>query len=220
MNAISSSKNTLFSLHSLRVVQSILVHEILTYVEKSDGSALVHGVGLCVALFISEFSKAFFASLLWAVNLRTAIRMKGAFSMLAFQKIITLRTLSDVTVGEVASDWLIRSTALSFDPTEIFSRLFVVSRTWRYDSIISISRYIISQYIGFLRYSDLFLINSLKILTNVLPGISEWFFHFYFNFFHYSVLSECPDSSRKTTTMIFYYKNTYITYLPLTCAKY
>ncbi|KAF4090918.1 hypothetical protein AMELA_G00031150 [Ameiurus melas] len=90
----------LFTL-SVFIGPSILVHEILTYVEKSDRSALVHGVGLCVALFISEFSKAFFASLLWAVNLRTAIRMKGAFSMLAFQKIITLRTLSDVTVGEM-----------------------------------------------------------------------------------------------------------------------
>lgn len=78
--------------------------EILTYVEQSDESLLVHGVGLSVALFISEFSKAFFASLLWAINLRSAIRMKGAFSMLAFQKVITLRTLSDITVGEVGYD--------------------------------------------------------------------------------------------------------------------
>ncbi|KAI5088763.1 multidrug resistance-associated protein 9, partial [Silurus meridionalis] len=80
---------------------SILVNEILTYVERTDNPMLVHGVGLCVALFISEFSKAFFASLLWAINLRTAIRMKGAFCMLAFNKIITLRTLSDVTIGEM-----------------------------------------------------------------------------------------------------------------------
>ncbi|KAK3528342.1 hypothetical protein QTP86_033632 [Hemibagrus guttatus] len=80
---------------------SVVVNEILTYVEQSEGSMLVHGIGLCVALFITEFCKAFFASLMWAVNLRTAIRIKGAFSMLAFQKIITLRTLSDVTVGEM-----------------------------------------------------------------------------------------------------------------------
>ncbi|KAI5626170.1 multidrug resistance-associated protein 9, partial [Silurus asotus] len=80
---------------------AILVKEILMYVEQSDKRTLVYGVGLCVALFISEFSKIIFGSLLWAVNLRTAIRVKGAFSMLAFQKIITLRTLSDVTVGEM-----------------------------------------------------------------------------------------------------------------------
>lgn len=93
--------NTVFSLRSLSFLQSILVNEILMYVERSEGSMLVHGVGLCVALFITEFGKAFFASLLWAVNLRSAIRMKVAFSMLAFQKIITLRTLSDISVGEV-----------------------------------------------------------------------------------------------------------------------
>ncbi|XP_036439968.1 multidrug resistance-associated protein 9 [Colossoma macropomum] len=79
---------------------SILVYEILRYAEKPESSTLLHGVGLCVALFVTEFCKAFFASLLWAVNLRTAIRMKGAFSMLAFQKIISLRTLNGITVGE------------------------------------------------------------------------------------------------------------------------
>lgn len=106
-SAMPSSK-TFFS--SLFLLQSILVNEILTYVEQTEKSTLVRGVGLCVALFVSEFSKAFFASLLWAINLRTAIRTKAAFSMLAFQKIITLRTLSGVTVGEVTiSDdlWLI-----------------------------------------------------------------------------------------------------------------
>ncbi|XP_066513033.1 ATP-binding cassette sub-family C member 12-like [Hoplias malabaricus] len=80
---------------------SILVHEILRYAEDPDSSTLLHGLGLCVALFISEFSKAFFASLLWAVNLRTAIRLKGAFSTMAFYKIISLRTLSGITVGEM-----------------------------------------------------------------------------------------------------------------------
>lgn len=99
-----SSSKTFFS---LCIVQSILVNEILTYVEQTEKSTLVRGVGLCVALFVSEFCKAFFASLLWAVNLRTAIRTKAAFSMLAFQKIVTLRTLSNITVGEVTSDWLI-----------------------------------------------------------------------------------------------------------------
>ncbi|XP_058238228.1 ATP-binding cassette sub-family C member 12 isoform X1 [Hemibagrus wyckioides] len=97
---VSSIASVLFTL-SVFLGPSILVNEILTYVEQFDGSMLGHGLGLCVALFITEFSKAFFASLMWAINLRTAIRMKGAFSMLAFQKIITLRTLSDVTVGEM-----------------------------------------------------------------------------------------------------------------------
>ncbi|GAA6065951.1 ATP-binding cassette sub-family C member 12 isoform X1 [Tachysurus ichikawai] len=97
---VSSIVSILFTL-CVFIGPSILVNMILTYVEKTEGTTLVHGVGLCVALFVSEFSKAFFASLLWAINLRTGIRMKGAFSMLAFNKIIRLRTLSDVTVGEM-----------------------------------------------------------------------------------------------------------------------
>uniref|UniRef100_A0A8C2HCC3 ATP-binding cassette, sub-family C (CFTR/MRP), member 12 n=1 Tax=Cyprinus carpio TaxID=7962 RepID=A0A8C2HCC3_CYPCA len=77
-----------------------VLHEILSYIEQPESSTLLHGIGLCVALFLSEFSKAFFASLLWAVNLRTAVRMKGAFSMLAFKKIISLRSLTSISIGE------------------------------------------------------------------------------------------------------------------------
>ncbi|XP_050970286.1 ATP-binding cassette sub-family C member 12 [Labeo rohita] len=79
---------------------SILVNEILSYVEQPESSTVLHGAGLCVALFLTEFSKAFFASCLWAVNLRTAMRVKGAFSMLAFNKIISLRSLTSISIGE------------------------------------------------------------------------------------------------------------------------
>uniref|UniRef100_A0A674CXX2 ATP-binding cassette sub-family C member 5 n=1 Tax=Salmo trutta TaxID=8032 RepID=A0A674CXX2_SALTR len=82
-------------------LSAVLVYEILNYAEAPGTSTLVHGVGLCVALFISEFSKAFFASLLWAVNLRTAIRVKSSFSIIAFQKIISLRSISNISVGEM-----------------------------------------------------------------------------------------------------------------------
>ena len=85
------------------VFQAVLVYEILNYAEAPGTSTLLHGVGLCVALFTSEFSKAFFVSLLWAVNLRTAIRVKSAFSVVAFQKIISLRSVSNLSVGEVQS---------------------------------------------------------------------------------------------------------------------
>ncbi|XP_060767544.1 ATP-binding cassette sub-family C member 12 [Neoarius graeffei] len=92
--------NILFSL-AIFIGPSILVNAILTYVEQPNGSTLVYGIGLCVALFTSEFCKAFFSSLMWAINLRTAVRLKGAVTILAFRKIIMLRTLSDVTVGEM-----------------------------------------------------------------------------------------------------------------------
>ncbi|XP_056602458.1 ATP-binding cassette sub-family C member 12 [Triplophysa dalaica] len=97
---IVSFLSSIFFSFAVFVGPSILVYQILNYAEKPDSSTLFHGVGLCVALFISEFSKAFFASLLWALNMRTAVRIKGAFSMLAFKKIISLRTLANISVGE------------------------------------------------------------------------------------------------------------------------
>lgn len=62
-----------------------------------------YGAGLAIALFTSEFFKAFFISLLWAINLRTAVRLKGAFSAMAFEKVISLRVHSGISMGEVKS---------------------------------------------------------------------------------------------------------------------
>lgn len=85
--------------------QAVLVYEILNYIETPEGST-VTGVGLCLALFTSEFCKAFFISLLWAINLRTAVRLKGAFSTMAYQKVISLRVHSSISMGEVNVDVL------------------------------------------------------------------------------------------------------------------
>lgn len=81
--------------------QAILVYEILNYIDDPTTSTVSHGVGLCFGLFASEFAKAFMISLLWAMNLRTAVRLKGAFSSVGFQKVISLRTLGSISMGEV-----------------------------------------------------------------------------------------------------------------------
>lgn len=60
-----------------------------------------YGAGLACALFFTEFCKAFFISLMWAVNVRTAVRLKGAFCAMAFEKIISLRVQSGISNGEV-----------------------------------------------------------------------------------------------------------------------
>ncbi|RXM31606.1 Multidrug resistance-associated protein 9 [Acipenser ruthenus] len=78
----------------------VLVFSILQHIE-SFSPDRIHGVGLCVALFVSEFSKAFFLSLTWAINFRTAVRLKSAFSAVAFQKVVTLKSLGNISVGEV-----------------------------------------------------------------------------------------------------------------------
>ncbi|XP_061602841.1 ATP-binding cassette sub-family C member 12 [Cololabis saira] len=80
---------------------AVMVYEILRYIEHPEGSTLTHGVGLAFALFSSEFFKAFFFSLLWAINLRTAVRLKGAFAAVGFQKVISLRVQSAVSMGEM-----------------------------------------------------------------------------------------------------------------------
>ncbi|KAG2469763.1 multidrug resistance-associated protein 9 isoform X1 [Polypterus senegalus] len=78
----------------------LLVHTILQYVDTPSKDSL-YGGGICFALFFSEFCKAFFVSLTWAINYRTAIRVKSGFSTAAFEKLISLKALTDVSVGEV-----------------------------------------------------------------------------------------------------------------------
>ncbi|XP_027870979.1 multidrug resistance-associated protein 9 isoform X1 [Xiphophorus couchianus] len=90
-----------FAMGAAFVGPGILVNEILNYIESPEKSTVAHGVGLAVALFCTEFLKAFFISLMWAVNLRTAARLKGAFSCMAFQKVISLRVHSGISMGEM-----------------------------------------------------------------------------------------------------------------------
>lgn len=81
--------------------QAVVVYEILNYVESPDNYELYQGVGLSFAMFSTEFLKAYIISLMWALNLRTAVRLKGAFSAVAYQKVISLRVTSSVSMGEV-----------------------------------------------------------------------------------------------------------------------
>ncbi|XP_015230667.1 PREDICTED: multidrug resistance-associated protein 9 [Cyprinodon variegatus] len=79
----------------------IIVNKILNYIENPGKSTVTYGAGLAVALFCTEFFKAFFISLMWALNLRTAARLKGAFSSMAYQKVISLRVHSGISMGEM-----------------------------------------------------------------------------------------------------------------------
>lgn len=91
---------TIFSLF----FQAVLINMILNYIENPEESVsntVSYGVGLSIGLFTTECCKALLISLLWAINLRTAVRLKGAFSTVAFQKIISLRVYSGVSMGEV-----------------------------------------------------------------------------------------------------------------------
>uniref|UniRef100_A0A2K5M2U3 ATP-binding cassette sub-family C member 12 n=1 Tax=Cercocebus atys TaxID=9531 RepID=A0A2K5M2U3_CERAT len=78
----------------------ILIHQILQQTESTSGNVWV-GIGLCIALFVTEFTKVFFWALAWAINYRTAIRLKVALSTLVFENLVSFKTLTHISVGEV-----------------------------------------------------------------------------------------------------------------------
>lgn len=88
------------SLHRT-VLQTVLIHHILQQTQSTSGGVWV-GVGLCVALFATEVTKVLFWALAWAINYRTAIRLKVATSTLVFENLVSFKTLTHVSVGEVS----------------------------------------------------------------------------------------------------------------------
>ncbi|XP_047385033.1 ATP-binding cassette sub-family C member 12 isoform X2 [Sciurus carolinensis] len=79
---------------------TVLIHQILQHTESSSGKVWV-GISLCIALFATEFTKVLFWALAWAINYRTAIRLKVALSTLVFENLVSFKTLTHFSVGEV-----------------------------------------------------------------------------------------------------------------------
>ncbi|XP_068938920.1 ATP-binding cassette sub-family C member 12 isoform X2 [Petaurus breviceps papuanus] len=79
---------------------TVLIHQILQYTESTSKNVFV-GIALCVALFFTEFTKVLFWALAWAINYRTAIRLKVATSTVAFENLVSFKTLTHISVGEV-----------------------------------------------------------------------------------------------------------------------
>ncbi|XP_072488245.1 ATP-binding cassette sub-family C member 12 isoform X2 [Notamacropus eugenii] len=79
---------------------TVLIHQILQYTESTSKNVFV-GIALCVALFFTEFTKVLFWTLAWAINYRTAIRLKVATSTVAFENLVSFKSLTHISVGEV-----------------------------------------------------------------------------------------------------------------------
>ncbi|XP_030894481.1 multidrug resistance-associated protein 9 isoform X5 [Leptonychotes weddellii] len=79
---------------------TVLIHQILQQTESISRNVWV-GIGLCIALFATEFTKVLFWALAWAINYRTAIRLKVAVSTLVFENLVSFKTLAHISVGEV-----------------------------------------------------------------------------------------------------------------------
>lgn len=64
-------------------------------------ASLARGLGLSFAVFLMEVGKTLSLSAMTALNFQAAIRLKGAFHLYAYKKIIGLRGHTAITFGEV-----------------------------------------------------------------------------------------------------------------------
>ncbi|KAG8144092.1 hypothetical protein E2320_001214, partial [Naja naja] len=79
---------------------TLIFRNILQYTDKNSKD-LLEGIGLCTALFFTEVSKVVLWSLTWAINYRTAIRAKVAVTTIAFETLLTCKSLKHASLSKV-----------------------------------------------------------------------------------------------------------------------
>ncbi|EGW00257.1 Multidrug resistance-associated protein 9 [Cricetulus griseus] len=80
---------------------TVLIHQILQHITSISSGHVGVGICLCLALFATEFTKVLFWALAWAINYRTAIRLKVALSTLIFKNLLSFKTLTHISAGEM-----------------------------------------------------------------------------------------------------------------------
>ncbi|KAM9375837.1 ATP-binding cassette sub-family C member 5 [Pholidichthys leucotaenia] len=81
---------------------AVLVRALLEYSQNSV-SSIGYGLSLVAGIFLMELMRSWSLSLMWAVNYRTAARLRGAALTFAFQKILRLRSTKDTSPGELVN---------------------------------------------------------------------------------------------------------------------
>ncbi|XP_072524361.1 ATP-binding cassette sub-family C member 5 isoform X2 [Salminus brasiliensis] len=79
---------------------ALLVRALLEYSQSSE-VWLLYGLALVGGIFLMELARSWSLALMWAVNYRTATRLRGAALTFAFQKILRLRSTKDISTGEL-----------------------------------------------------------------------------------------------------------------------
>ncbi|XP_067103327.1 ATP-binding cassette sub-family C member 5 isoform X1 [Osmerus mordax] len=79
---------------------AVLVRALLEYSQSAE-SWLPYGLSLVAGIFLMELMRSWSLALMWAVNYRTAARLRGAALTFAFQKILRLRSTKDISAGEL-----------------------------------------------------------------------------------------------------------------------
>ncbi|MEQ2279148.1 hypothetical protein AMECASPLE_006478, partial [Ameca splendens] len=79
---------------------ALLIRALLEYSQSSQVSVR-YGLAVVAGIFLMELIRSWSLALMWAVNYRTAARLRGAALTFAFQKILRLRNTKDITPGEL-----------------------------------------------------------------------------------------------------------------------
>ncbi|XP_036403959.1 multidrug resistance-associated protein 5 [Megalops cyprinoides] len=81
---------------------ALLVRALLEYSQSSE-SRLLYGLSLVGGVFLMELTRSWSLALMWAVNYRTATRLRGAALAFAYHKILRLRSTKDISPGELVN---------------------------------------------------------------------------------------------------------------------
>ncbi|XP_075867976.1 ATP-binding cassette sub-family C member 5 [Nelusetta ayraudi] len=81
---------------------ALLVRALLEYSQNSE-SSVTFGLTLAAGIFLTELIRSWTLALMWAVNYRTAARLRGAALTFAFNKILNLRSTKKVNLGELVN---------------------------------------------------------------------------------------------------------------------
>uniref|UniRef100_A0A4W6BT39 ATP-binding cassette sub-family C member 5 n=1 Tax=Lates calcarifer TaxID=8187 RepID=A0A4W6BT39_LATCA len=79
---------------------ALLVRALLEYSQSLE-SCVPYGLSLVAGIFLMELIRSWSLALMWAVNYRTAARLRGAALTFAFHKILRLRSTKDIGPGEL-----------------------------------------------------------------------------------------------------------------------
>ncbi|XP_053092755.1 ATP-binding cassette sub-family C member 5 [Pangasianodon hypophthalmus] len=79
---------------------ALLIRALLEYAQSSE-VWLPYGLALVGGIFLTELIRSWTMALVWAVNYRTAARLRGAALTFAFEKILRLRSTKEISTGEL-----------------------------------------------------------------------------------------------------------------------
>ncbi|XP_061690972.1 ATP-binding cassette sub-family C member 5 isoform X1 [Syngnathoides biaculeatus] len=79
---------------------ALLVRALLEYSQSSE-RCIKYGLFLVAGIFAMELTRSWSLALMWAVNYRTAARLRGAALTFAFNRILRLRSTKHISPGEL-----------------------------------------------------------------------------------------------------------------------